>query len=331
MAAERKIITADEGDEDLDRPEPKVDEEEILVGQDEERLPAGEFVSLEHEPSDDPEVEERRARRREERKRQKTRDREYRRTLEDTVRQQANTIADLSGRVSNVESHARAGGVQQIDQAIANAHSVAKQMSDAMADAVKTQNGQLLAEAQERWLDAKVAIRDLEGMKANAARRPAAPAIDPAVTAMSQGWAARHPWYKPGTNDEDTVIATSIDALVNASGLDPRTSEYWEELDRRLARRLPHRYKGKQADDDGEDDDEDPEPRGRQNGERRRTPRTGGSGSGRVNGDSGERYFLSAARISAMKDDGSWDDPEKKKRRIDYYKKYDAEHRGQGR
>jgi hypothetical protein len=114
----------------------------------------------------------------------------------------------------------------------------------------------------------------------------------------------RNDWYDPAANDEDTAIAKVIDGKLAQEGWDPGSSEYWDELDRRLQKRLPHRYT------DSVDDHS-----------RRSRPRSVVTGSGREvgGGSSRQTFVLSPEQVRAMKDAGMWDDPQSRARMIKRY------------
>jgi hypothetical protein len=109
-----------------------------------------------------------------------------------------------------------------------------------------------------------------------------------------------NPWYDPAGNDEDSQIAKIIDQRLHKEGWDPNTEEYWDELNDRLQKRLPHRYN--------------------QSDEPRRKPRSVVTGSGRESAPrGGAQFVLSPEQVRAMKDAGFWEDPEKRAKMIKRY------------
>ena len=95
-------------------------------------------------------------------------------------------------------------------------------------------------------------------------------------------------------------------------GWNPATEEYWDELDRRLQKRLPHRY--------NELRDEAPKKKPRQ-------VVTGSSRESSVS-RSGSSFVLSPERVRAIKEAGKWDDPAERNRMIQRYATYDRNNRG---
>jgi hypothetical protein len=113
-------------------------------------------------------------------------------------------------------------------------------------------------------------------------------------------------WYDPNGRDPDSKVALTIDQALAEEGWDPKTGEYWEELENRLQRYLPHRYTG--------ETNEAPASRPK--------PRSVITSSGRESASSagGKNTFtLSPDQVRAMKDAGLWDDPEKRARMIRRY------------
>jgi len=115
---------------------------------------------------------------------------------------------------------------------------------------------------------------------------------------------ANNPWYDPNGRDPDSKRALNEDSILAEEGYDPKTAEYWEELDRRLQRVVPHRYTG----------DTDERPRSRPRNAVTSSGRESASISGRAN-----QFTLSADQVRAMKDAGMWDDAEKRASMIRRY------------
>lgn len=143
------------------------------------------------------------------------------------------------------------------------------------------------------------------------------PPVDPQVKKLAGGWIAKHDWYDTTLRDEDSKITYMVDAQIKADGYDPRTSEYYDELNKRLARRLPHRFTkaaggGKRGADADEDDDA--AGAGREADHGGGSP-TGGSSRESAAAGEGQRITIPKDYIQAVKDAGlDWDDPAVKKR-----------------
>lgn len=54
-------------------------------------------------------------------------------------------------------------------------------------------------------------------------------------------WAARNPWF--GTDAEMTYYAYEVhDTLIEVEGMDPNSTEYYEQIGLRVAQQFPERY-----------------------------------------------------------------------------------------
>lgn len=96
-------------------------------------------------------------------------------------------------------------------------------------------------------------------------------------------------WFDPDGADEDSKLVLFVDAQVKRAGFRPENKDYWDELNKRLVRRMPERF-GDDALDDEDNSNDRKTPRTRQNGNgaengrrpssaqpQRRGPMTGGS------------------------------------------------------
>ena len=98
-----------------------------------------------------------------------------------------------------------------------------------------------------------------------------------------------------------------------AEGWNPATSDYWDEMDNRLRRYLPHRYNDVHEESSS-----------------RRKPRSPVTSSGRENASSAggrQSFELTTEQVRAMKDAGFWDDPKKRLSMIKRYAEQAAQQR----
>ena len=77
--------------------------------------------------------------------------------------------------------------------------------------------------------------------KAFQSRQAAPQPLDPRLVNHAQRWMERNKWYDPTAKDQDSRIAMTLDQQMANEGWDPTTQQYWEELDNRLQKYLPHR------------------------------------------------------------------------------------------
>ena len=118
----------------------------------------------------------------------------------------------------------------------------------------------------------------------------------------------KNTWYDPSGSDMDSDLVLKLDERLVSEGWNPTTPEYWEELDARVKKYIPHRAKT-----------------GYNNPQAAGKPRVPVAGSSRdAGGGSKGSYHLSAERVSALKDAGVWDNPEKRADAIKRFKQYDA-------
>lgn len=292
------------------------------------------------EGSDDDELESLRERRRQERKRRKeaARNREagYRRE----IAQRDATIDELTQRIEALEHGSRGARMAALDNAIAQAGGAYESWKAAHAEAVKANNGEAATQALENMQAARDRFNQLSNIKqaANSQRGNGgtpAPQMDPRVVRAAQNWMKGKDWYDPAGGNTDSRIVLTVDQELSREGWVPTTVEYWQELDSRLRRYLPHRYtKGARTDDGdggdgGDDGDGDGGQQGQQqqqqrqqNGRRIGGPAGGGGGDG-GGGGGGKNYRLSPERVRAMKEAGIWDDPVKRDKMIKQYREFD--------
>jgi hypothetical protein len=176
-----------------------------------------------------------------------------------------------------------------------------------IAEATKNGDGEMLTAAQELWFDARREYEALDNVikKATAPQRERTiRAPDPQLQRHATNWMQNNQWYDPNGKDPDSRRALNEDSILAEEGYDPKTAEYWEELDKRLQRVVPHRYT----------EDAEEKPRSR--------PRSAVTSSGREfasNNGRGNSFTLSPDQVRAMKDAGMWDDAEKRAKMIRRY------------
>ena len=110
----------------------------------------------------------------------------------------------------------------------------------------------------------------------------------------------------------DTRVALQVDDILTREGWHPTTQEYWDELDSRLKKYLPHRYNL----------EHNANTAGQQSGKRSPVAGSGRENSG-SSGGSSSSFTLSPERVSAMKEAGLWSDPAKREKAIARYREHD--------
>lgn len=257
-----------------------------------------------------------RARRREERKAKKEAARERTRSDKNLIKSLQSQLAEMNERLARQEHSSRGYQFAQVDKAIDDEKVRINYAKMKIEEAVANQDGALLNEAQELLFEAKGKLGQLEHHKKLASQQvkqsqqQKAPAVNPSVASNAQAWMSRNKWYDPSLKDADSKITRVIDEQLAEEGFDPADEEYWEELDARLQKRLPHHY-GKHV---------------QGNPSRSRSGPPTGGGGGRSDGaahGAGVGFKLSPERVAAIKAAGKWDDPTARKKMIDKYVEYD--------
>jgi len=216
---------------------------------------------------------------------------------------------ELERRVSVQEHRTQQLDLNGLDAQIQEAVKQAEMAERVIAKAVEVGNGADVAQAL-RYRDQAIAkAQQLNGVKQQAIQKPQqAPQLDDMTLHYANEFLADNKWYDPQGRDEDSAIVMAIDQALAKDGFNPQTEEYWIELERRAARRLPEKFaraKPKESEQREE-----------------RQPRGGPTvGSGREHAPTSTRkeIYLSPDRKQALIDAGVWDDPIL---RVKYAKRY---------
>ena len=216
-------------------------------------------------------------------------------------------VEELTQRLSVTESKTHSADLARLDKTIEDSELRLQYARMKMSEATSSQDGEAFAKAQEMWYDARKKVEDLKRFRETAATPKQQASIpDPNLQRLAADWMERNRWYKPDNKDTDSKIAKQIDESLTAEGWDPTSEEYWDELDNRLQRYLPHRY--------NQQEDETPS--------RRSRPRNIVTGSGRESSPAAggrNTFTLTPEQVRAMKDAGFWDDPQKRAKMIKRY------------
>lgn len=217
---------------------------------------------------------------------------------------------ELLERLSIVERKTQGTEIARINKAIEDQEAKILFAKQKIKEATETGNGDLLTSAQDMWYEAKKQHESLDGLKRQSVQQPQHQTIqapDPMVTRHATSWMDDNPWYDPNGRDSDSKIALTIDQTMAEEGWNPKSQEYWEELDNRLAKYLPHRYSG------SVETNVSPSTK---------RPRNVVTSSGRessVSSGGKNTFTLTPDQVRAMKDAGMWDDPDKRAKMIRRY------------
>jgi hypothetical protein len=222
---------------------------------------------------------------------------------------------ELARRLAAVENTAASYQFAQLDKALEDEATRVEYAKMKMVQAAQSGDVNSQMEYLEQLTEAKQRLQQVQHYKKEqleAAKSPKQNVPNPTTTEVQQNatkWLKKNSWFDPQARDTDSRIAKVIDQELAADGWDPSDSEYWEELDSRLASRLPHRYTSKGGS----------------------TKRANPTASSRVSNAGAAKpgtITLSRERVSAIKDAGAWDDVEKRNKMIRAYAQYDRENKG---
>ena len=266
----------------------------------------------------DPDREAIRAARREERRLKKSIHREKARESNHLIAALKNQNNQLAERLALLEKRTSGAELARVDKAIDDASVQVEYAKMKLRESVVAQDGDGVVKAQEMLYNAQRQLEALNSTKEQAVKHMSQPQkqniqpANPAVQRLASEWMQRNPWFDPNAKDEESEIAQSIDRRLTAEGFDPSTEEYWEELDERISRYIPHRV-----------EKSNPTPRPRP-----RTPVTGSGRESAPTGRSANEFRLSPERVAAIKEMGAWDDPTARARMIKSYAAYDRANKG---
>ena len=222
---------------------------------------------------------------------------------------------EFKRRLSNVERETKNSQIARIDKHLEDQKVRLEYAKMKMSEAVQAGDGDAMVEAQTMFNEAQSAVGEFARARQYAERetqnRNEAPVVDPTVQRNAAEWMRRNNWYRPDTSDRDSQIAKKVDELLVTEGMNPSDPDYWDELDNRLQKALPHRY------NDNNDSNSAV-----------RKPRNVVGSSGReasaaYGGNNRTQFVLSPERVKAMKEVGAWDNPTRKKAMIENFIKYD--------
>lgn len=231
---------------------------------------------------------------------------------------------DLERRISAQEQRTHKLDLNTFDAEISKANNEIEMADRVIAKAIAAGNGDDVTQAM-RYRDAAMQrVQQLSYQKQQIASQPpqTQQQIDDATMRYAQDFIKENPWYDAQGRDEDSAIVIAIDQALAKAGYDPRTPDYWDELRKRAARRLPERFAGEER---------APSRRAEEKPEPKREPRGGPAvGSGREHAPPSTRkeIYISPERKQALIDAGVWDDPVLRTRYIKRYAEYDRNNKG---
>jgi len=261
--------------------------------------------------------ERRRIERQEKKQRIKDKEDSYRREI-DGLRKQ---LEEVNTWKNTVEKRNISSGIAQIDKGIQDANEALELARQAMAQATQEQNGQAHVEATELYYAARKRAEDLTKVKQTITQRMAQkpPQNLPGTMVVNQvkNWMRDKSWYDIHGRDPDSQIVQTVERGVASEGWDPRQPEYWQEVDNRIKKYLPHRFANAQ----------NTSYTGSNSSINGGNPRPPTESSSQTASKTSMGYRLSPERVKAIKESGNWDDPKARREMIQSYIDYDKQQR----
>jgi len=216
---------------------------------------------------------------------------------------------EMTQRMAELERKSQYSELNQLDKQIEDENLRLEYAKMKISEAAAAGDGDAMVQAQEMLYDSKQKLNSLSGVKNQYVKQSQAPKrekIDPRMQMQATKWIERNNWYKPDLTDTDSRIAKSVDEELVKEGWNPNEADYWDELDSRLQKYLPHHY-NVSAERNSSD----------------RKPRNVVGSSGREAsasfGGSNRTFTLSPQQVNAIKEAGMWDNVESRNRMIRRY------------
>jgi len=217
----------------------------------------------------------------------------------------------MAERLVALERRSAGADVARVDKAIEDSQLRLQYAKQRIKEATEVADGAALANAQEDWYEARNQAEALVNLKKKIVSAPTQNEADPRLKKNAEEWMSRNSWYDAQNGDVDSQIAVKLDQAMLKEGWDPNEPEFWDELDNRLQKYMPHRYNGSDS---------------RSSNRRPRSVVTSsGRESTRVAG--GNEFYLSPDRVRAIKEAGRWNNIKERNKMIHNYAEYDRSNR----
>ncbi len=221
--------------------------------------------------------------------------------------------AELERRFNTIEQRQHQADVNNVDVQLREAINEFDMAEKVIAKAVAAGNGDDVAQAMRYRDQAMAKAQQLKALKDQASQRtsqPPANQMDDVTLHYAKEFVKENSWYDPQGRNEESAVVLAIDQTLVRDGFKPNTSEYWDELRKRAARRLPEKFKPVESDT--------------------RQARGGPAvGSGREHAPSSTRkeVYISPERKAALVEAGVWDDNVLRAKYVKRYMQYDRDNK----
>lgn len=277
-------------------------------GDDKEKEPKedAKYVVDDLKEDNQPAIEKRRLSSKEKRERQ----REQRARLEARVSALTTQNMEMQRRLQATEGGQlglRLEGLKSKKEEIQNLYNQTQQRLSQYEEAGNLRGTREAVELKFRLENEYKILEEHERQLSQSASRP--PPLDGSTVNYFKGWVDRNPWFKSDISNEDSRIADVISRSLLDEGFHVSQPEYWEELDRRCASRIPAKGKNsKKSQPQYDDDDDDPPPQ-----------TVSGRGSTSRNESGRVEVKIDAWTKQQWKNAGIWDDPKERNKAIKEY------------
>lgn len=228
---------------------------------------------------------------------------------------QRRELARQDALIRDLQKGQTVNRVTELDNRMATANTEAETYDRIFGAAITAKNGEDARAAAAIRDAAKQRAWEAHQEKQQLIQQAQRPEVKPVpYLDKAQAFMAANPWYNPNSTDTDSRLVTELDEAVSKEYI-PTSDAYWNELQRRVQKNIPHRFKDDASDDH---DDTDAQPT-----RQRKGPPTGGSS--RSNSSTATQIRLSPERVAAMKEAGAWEDPVLRARMAKAYANYDKQ------
>jgi len=146
--------------------------------------------------------------------------------------------------------------IEEASRAVKNDLANAK---DKLKSAYESGDAERIAEAQELLTDAKLRAdkisrfkpslqNDNEGVQTQ--QQEATPQVNqaPQTDAKAEAWRERNTWF--GADEEMTALALGLHDKLVRSGIDPRSDDYYRQIDKTMRKRFPEAFEDEEVDEE---------------------------------------------------------------------------------
>ena len=214
---------------------------------------------------------------------------------------------ELEKRVVNVERSTMHSNQVLLDKELETAVKEARLADEIVGKALSAGNGNDANLAMKYRDEASRKIQQINAVKQqllgatrqqNAQQTQPVEKVHPETLSYAMQFLQDNPWYDRDGKDEDSKIVLAIDNSITSEGWDPTKEGYWAELNKRVRKRLPDKFK------------------------QRGGPPVS-SGRDHNIGANRSEIYISSDRKKALMEAGVWDDPVLRAKYVKRYAEWD--------